>query len=345
MAHKKYIKRGNKVFGPYLYENYRENGITKTRYLGKGEGKREIRKRNKLRVNKKIIFLVGIVILVLILGGIFLSQKNEQSEEQGELFSVKGLLNLFVFKTQDFFSVNVNVVQNTRPEILNLPSEAYVCENRQLRNVNFTVIDQEGDALTFHINPPYGIFRVRPESSLPRESFPPGVSVELYTWRTLLKQDVNYKRVPLQGYALYEEVVTAADSFLADNEEINITLIEVNNLEIENIGVQTIWTHGDNTTFYYEVQVDDPENLLKNFNISFEPQPDLFNISSSGVMNFTANESHLPVGENSTTYNVTVCVNDSGLPYPAHPRYFPINNNKREPGPYNYFLLSWEFKF
>ncbi|MDO8517557.1 MAG: hypothetical protein Q7S33_05525, partial [Nanoarchaeota archaeon] len=34
MVHKKYIKRGNKVFGPYFYENYRENGITKTRYLG-----------------------------------------------------------------------------------------------------------------------------------------------------------------------------------------------------------------------------------------------------------------------------------------------------------------------
>ena len=35
MVHKKYIKRGNKVFGPYLYDNYRENGVVKTKYLGK----------------------------------------------------------------------------------------------------------------------------------------------------------------------------------------------------------------------------------------------------------------------------------------------------------------------
>jgi len=34
MVHKKYIKRDGKTFGPYLYQNYRENGVTKTRYLG-----------------------------------------------------------------------------------------------------------------------------------------------------------------------------------------------------------------------------------------------------------------------------------------------------------------------
>src|SRR3989344_4749784 len=47
MAHKKYIKRGKKIFGPYIYENYRENGITKTRYLGrfnKDEKKSQINK-------------------------------------------------------------------------------------------------------------------------------------------------------------------------------------------------------------------------------------------------------------------------------------------------------------
>ncbi|MBR9704297.1 LamG domain-containing protein, partial [Candidatus Pacearchaeota archaeon] len=48
MVHKKYIKRGNSKFGPYLYENYRDNnGITRTRYLGKGKEE----KKNILRVN------------------------------------------------------------------------------------------------------------------------------------------------------------------------------------------------------------------------------------------------------------------------------------------------------
>jgi len=36
MAYEKYIKRGNKIHGPYYYESYRdENGIARKRYLGK----------------------------------------------------------------------------------------------------------------------------------------------------------------------------------------------------------------------------------------------------------------------------------------------------------------------
>ncbi|MFH0956337.1 MAG: hypothetical protein V1813_00585, partial [Candidatus Aenigmatarchaeota archaeon] len=34
MAHKKYIKRNGKVFGPYYYENYRVGSKVKTRYIG-----------------------------------------------------------------------------------------------------------------------------------------------------------------------------------------------------------------------------------------------------------------------------------------------------------------------
>jgi hypothetical protein len=33
--HKKYIKRGSARFGPYYYETYRQNGLIKTRYVGK----------------------------------------------------------------------------------------------------------------------------------------------------------------------------------------------------------------------------------------------------------------------------------------------------------------------
>ncbi len=55
MAHKKYIKRGGKVFGPYIYENYRENGVTKTRYLGKGKLTHE--PKNKI-ANVFLFFLI-----------------------------------------------------------------------------------------------------------------------------------------------------------------------------------------------------------------------------------------------------------------------------------------------
>jgi len=62
MAHKKYIKRGNKVFGPYLYKNYRVNGITKTKYLGKAEEE----KRDYLRVNWEILLVLGLSLFILI---------------------------------------------------------------------------------------------------------------------------------------------------------------------------------------------------------------------------------------------------------------------------------------
>lgn len=37
MVHEKYIKKDGKVYGPYLYKNYRVNGVTKTKYLGAGK--------------------------------------------------------------------------------------------------------------------------------------------------------------------------------------------------------------------------------------------------------------------------------------------------------------------
>ena len=35
MVYKKYIKRGNKVFGPYYYESYRSKGKVKKIYIGR----------------------------------------------------------------------------------------------------------------------------------------------------------------------------------------------------------------------------------------------------------------------------------------------------------------------
>ncbi|MCX6748863.1 MAG: hypothetical protein NT076_04630 [Candidatus Pacearchaeota archaeon] len=64
MVHKKFIKRGEKKFGPYLYENYRVNGKTKTRYLGLAKPEE---KGKNLRGNYKF-FIIG---AVLILGLIF----------------------------------------------------------------------------------------------------------------------------------------------------------------------------------------------------------------------------------------------------------------------------------
>ena len=55
MVYKKYIKRGDKVFGPYLYESKKQNGRVTTEYHGKAQQK----KNNP-------IFLIGFVILFLL---------------------------------------------------------------------------------------------------------------------------------------------------------------------------------------------------------------------------------------------------------------------------------------
>ncbi len=59
MVHKKYIKRGGKVFGPYLYQNYRENGVTKTKYLGLAP------EAKKLRGNWNFSIIAGVFLLVI----------------------------------------------------------------------------------------------------------------------------------------------------------------------------------------------------------------------------------------------------------------------------------------
>jgi len=89
MVHKKYIKRDGRIFGPYLYENYRENGVVKTRYLGKGE--------EKARVNFKVLFVIAVVLILvgLIIYSNFVYDKGERAKEEGGLFNLFDLFNFF----------------------------------------------------------------------------------------------------------------------------------------------------------------------------------------------------------------------------------------------------------
>lgn len=51
MAYKKYIKRGNKVFGPYYYKSYRSKGKVKKIYIG---GKKEYKLWLKGKLKKEL---------------------------------------------------------------------------------------------------------------------------------------------------------------------------------------------------------------------------------------------------------------------------------------------------
>jgi len=70
MVYKKYIKRGNKIYGPYSYKSIKKDGRVITEYLGKSKEKRKPIK-NKKKLNKKYFFIAGIC-LIIALSFIFL---------------------------------------------------------------------------------------------------------------------------------------------------------------------------------------------------------------------------------------------------------------------------------
>lgn len=196
-------------------------------------------------------------------------------------------------------------VPNSAPILADINSSIYVCEGESL-DYDFNATDVDEDSITIDIFPK-NPFYVSPTS----------FDGEIYMNSSIIsgvldKDDVGGID---NGFKVYEETVSISDGEYVDTDDTNITVIEINNEPVmETIGVQTIWTAGDNSTFDKQVQVTDVEdgdqdagNL--NFNISFSGD-ELFNISSNGIMNFTPNLTHIGV------HNITVCVNDTALASP-----------------------------
>lgn len=59
--HKKFIKRGNKTFGPYYYESYREGSKIKTRYLGIVPAK-----KGTVKIKDSDIYLAAIISIIFL---------------------------------------------------------------------------------------------------------------------------------------------------------------------------------------------------------------------------------------------------------------------------------------
>jgi len=303
MVHKKFIKRGNKIFGPYLYENYREKGVVKTRYLGKGKEKRNFR-------NFLLIGFIVLIFIILILSGFLLFSSSKKTDIE----KLKGNL-----RESKSFQVSV-ILRGFPPQIIGVPDEILVCENTRL-NYSFRVIDTDGDLLGFFINPRTHIpFYVYPEFSEEGET---STDVEVLTLRNLIKGDVNHAEATRgRSWAVYPEIISAAEvessPALSDSKETNITIIEVNNEpEIGNIGARTIWTRGDNTIFSHTTQIRDLENGDENSNkinlsLSFWNTTPFFNMTRNGIMFFNATNRSELIG----VYNLSVCAKDSGIEEP-----------------------------
>jgi hypothetical protein len=214
-----------------------------------------------------------------------------------------------IFNNSVVFYVNL---ANSAPVIENFSSQIYACEAEFL-SYKFNISDVDEDTLDVGLTPQYpdNPFYIRFFSTINSTVD----EYEIYSG-TLNKSDAGGSG---NGSKIYGVNVSASD----DNNETccsdavgsNITVIETNNAPvIENIGVQTVWIVGANTTFNYTVQVEDIEdgdqdsgNLT--LNISFSGDA-LFNVSSNGVIGYSSNSSHLGV------HNVSICAIDLGLTNP-----------------------------
>jgi hypothetical protein len=217
------------------------------------------------------------------------------------------------------YETNENVVffifvPNTAPVMDNLSSQ-YVCEGNSTSYIfNVTDVDEDSIVPSFVSAPAGNPFYIQLLSIYNATLS----SHEIFSG-TLSKADAGGIN---NGYKIYELNVSVNDNYNAtccsDSKTLNITVIEINNAPaLTPIGVQTIWTKGENSTFYYQVIASDSENGNQNsnnlsFNISFSGSF-LFNISSNGTMSFTASPGNVPVNKNSSVHNISVCVIDSGL--------------------------------
>jgi len=230
---------------------------------------------------------------------------------------------LLVYANDSSGAVNENVsfyinVPNSSPYLGPIDSSRNICESSYF-HYKFNVTDVDEDELTVDINPKnpfYVAFSTQVNLTFTR--------YEIFSGK-LSKGSVGGVGGSFQ---LYEEVISVTDGEYIDTANMNITIIEINNAPvITNIGVQTIYTRGDDSTFYKEVQVTDVEDGDQNSeNLTFSitivnssgDEVNLFSISSNGIIDFTADNS-TEVG----VYNVSVCVNDTAIPDP-HPSIFAI---------------------
>jgi hypothetical protein len=207
--------------------------------------------------------------------------------------------------------INENVtffvnVPNSAPFFGPVNSSIYVCEDNDL-DYWFNVTDVDEQVLSLALTPS-NPFYLNPTSTSASEE-----TTQINLYSGVLGK--NYAVEGSNGWKVYKEKIEVTDQTYSDFVYTNITVIEINNKPvISNIGVQTIQTKGDNSTFYKELQVTDEEegnqsseNLL--FSISFSGE-ELFNITEDGVMNFTPTSSQVGV------HNITVCVNDTGIDNP-----------------------------
>jgi len=221
----------------------------------------------------------------------------------------------------------VNTTPNTVPILEGLDEEIFICEGDNMispyNSTKFNAVDYDGDYITFEIDDPNSrsVFYIRwpnPTALPVMTSFGVlNVSNEIYSVGPRISK-WHLNELPVSRF--YQMDIAAKDGHNhTDIREINITIIEINNVpDITNPpGAQTLWVRGENNTFDWDLMVEDDEFDIGrgdlNYNLSFLLGDQIFNISSDGRMNFTANSSYLGTNNASSVYLINVTINDSAL--------------------------------
>jgi hypothetical protein len=309
MVHKKYIKRGNKTFGPYLYENYREKGITKTKYLGKDALKSSVK---EVKFNWKFfLILCGLILFVSVLF-LFIFENNLSLEKK---IFLKGALG-----TESPLGVFVRVVGAAPPEIEGIPEEFLVCENTPLSYFfNVSYYNHAINRVSVTVDP-VDYFYI----SLNKQVDENNANYELWSSK-LTKDSVNRNRVGNNGWAVYSKTIAASYLDYANSTQLvstKITVIEVNNPpKFDKIGTKTVWTHGDDSNLSIKLNIPYEETPLDKLNFSLNYKNGSispFIINALGEINISGNDSLIDPGNTSKVYNLSICVNDTGIQHP-HP--------------------------
>ncbi len=119
MAYKRYIKRGNKLYGPYIYHSHKEGGKVISEYIGKGS----VTNKNKKLFGIFSLFL-GILAVSLFLflfnvsftGDVILQMKDSYSENE----NLSGYFS-FVLEKEEFLPASTKIFINNSGEIYEYP--------------------------------------------------------------------------------------------------------------------------------------------------------------------------------------------------------------------------------
>lgn len=192
-------------------------------------------------------------------------------------------------------------VPNSAPLLSdNIDDEILVCEDSEL-SYYFNATDIDEDDLTFSISPLDPFF-----VSAPTRLNLTSMTAQIFSGR-LSKGDVG----------LYESILSAHDSEFVDTKNINLSVIEINHVpDVSDIGVQTIYSRGDNSTFEYQLEINDIEDGSDEgsdnftYNLTFLSGIEFLDINLSGFIYGSGNSSLVGM------HNISLCVSDSGLENP-----------------------------